>query len=88
MNPRVIKVKPKNDYRLQIHFSNGECRIFDVSPYLDKGIFRELKSIEMFYSVKVIDGTVQWQNEADFCPDTLYMESKLVNKAFTEKIKG
>jgi len=32
----------------------------------------------LFFSAKVIDGTVQWQNEADFCPDTLYLDSLLV----------
>jgi len=78
MNPRVISVKPEKNYHLQLQFNNGECRDFDVSPYLDKGIFKELKSLEMFYSVKVIDGTVQWQNETDFCPDTLYLESIII----------
>jgi len=77
MNPRVIAVSPKRNYRLHLQFDNGEYRIFDVSPYLERGIFKELKSLEMFNSVKVSDGTVQWQNEADFCPDTLYVESIL-----------
>jgi len=75
MNPRVIKAKPLIDYQLQLLFTNGESRIFDVKPYFDKGIFKELKTLEIFNSVKVIDGTVQWRNEADFCPDTLYMDS-------------
>lgn len=78
MNPRVKSVKPQNNYRLLLEFTNGEWRIFDVTPYLDKGIFKELKSAEMFLSVKIADGTVQWQNEADFCPDTLYIESKKI----------
>ena len=77
MNPRITSVKPQKDYQLLLQFDNGENRVFDVSPYLDKGIFKELQQLSMFYSVKAIDGTVQWQNEADFCPDTLYLESKL-----------
>ena len=76
MNPRITAVKPQKDYQLLLQFDNGENRVFDVSPYLDKGIFKELQQLSMFYSVKAIDGTVQWQNEADFCPDTLYLESK------------
>lgn len=39
----VINVEPLNDYKLLLTFDNGEKRIFDVSPYLDKGIFKELK---------------------------------------------
>ena len=42
MNPRVKNVSPNNDYTINITFDNGEERIFDVSPYLDKGIFKEL----------------------------------------------
>jgi hypothetical protein len=76
MNPRVKNVKPQLNQQLLLHFDNGEYRIFSVSPYLDTGIFKELKSPDVFNSVKVVDGTIQWSNEADFCPDTLYLESK------------
>lgn len=79
MNPRVKTVKPQSNFHLLLEFTNGELRIFDVSPYLERGIFKELKSTEMFFSVKIVDGTVQWQNEADFCPDTLYLESKQIS---------
>jgi len=75
MNPRVIAVKPLNNYCLELVFDNEEKRLFDVRPYLEKGIFKELQKPEVFFSVKVNHGTIQWVNEADFCPDTLYIES-------------
>jgi hypothetical protein len=75
MNPRVLKVKLLDDYKILIFFENGEEKIFDVKPYLDKGIFTELKSIHKFKSAHVAGGTVQWENEADFCPDTLFEDS-------------
>ncbi len=75
MNPRIKSVKPQQNYHLLIEFTNGELRIFDVNPYLEKGIFKELKTMHVFNSVKVDDGTIKWQNDADFCPDTLYLES-------------
>ena len=77
MNPRVKYVKPLTNYRLLLEFTNGEWRVFDVKPYMDKGIFKQLQSLSVFNSVKSVDGSVQWQNEADFCPDTLYLESKV-----------
>lgn len=75
MNPRVKEVKPNADYTLTIVFTNGEVRLFDVKPYLDKGIFQELRNKTIFNSVRPFLGSVQWQNGQDFCPDTLYLES-------------
>ena len=75
MNPRVTNVKPNPDYTITLTFTNGEIKIFDIKPYLNIGIFRELKNISLFNSVKLFLGSVQWKNGQDFCPDTLYLES-------------
>ena len=77
MNPRVKTVKPKPDYTLALTFTNGEVKIFDVKPYLNFGIFQELKDLSAFNTVKPCLGSVQWQGGQDFCPDTLYLESKM-----------
>jgi len=74
MNPRVKDVKPNPDYTLTVTFVNGEVKVFDVKPYLDKGIFRELRDKSLFNSVKPFLGSIQWQNGQDLCPDTLYLE--------------
>ena len=76
MNPRVTKAIPQKDYQVALHFDNGEDRLFDVTPYLNKGIFKELREPDVFYSVIAVEGTIQWQNDADFCPDTLYLDIK------------
>lgn len=76
MNPRVISVKSKPDFLLEVGFANGELGLFDVKPYLTQGIFSELKDISVFNTVKVFNGTVVWDNELDFGPDTIYLESK------------
>jgi hypothetical protein len=75
MNPRVKDVKANSNYTLSLTFSNGEVKVFDMKPYLDKGVFRELKDPGLFKSVKPFLGSIQWQNELDLCPDTLYEES-------------
>ncbi len=77
MNPRIKEVYPNDDYTLSILFDNNEQRIFDVKPYLDKGIFNQLKDRRIFNSVKPFLGSIQWVNGLDFCPDTLYLESKI-----------
>ena len=75
MNLRVVKVKPLKNDALEIVFSNGEIKIFDVKPYFHYGIFADLKDETQFNSVKAFNGTVLWANGLDFCPDTLYLES-------------
>ena len=76
MNPRVKDVKPNPDYKLALTFDNGEKKQFDVKPYLGKGIFRELKDPKIFNAVRPFMGSVQWPHGQDFCPDTLYLDSK------------
>ena len=75
MNPIVINVQPNQDFSLTLLFSNGETRHFDVKPYLDMGIFRELRDLTQFYSAHPDGLSVEWDNEAALCPDTLYMNS-------------
>jgi hypothetical protein len=77
MNPSVVNVEPGDDYKLAITFNNGEKRIFDVTPFLNKGIFRELKNINYFQRVKVAFGSIEWPHEQDFSKDTLYMLSDI-----------
>ena len=76
MNPRVKEAHPNSDYTLSLVFDNGEEGVFDVSPYLDKGIFSQLTDKKIFNSVKPVLGSIQWGNGLDLCPDTLYLDSK------------
>ena len=77
MSPQVTAVEPLENFQLRLFFNNGEVRIFDVSPYLNQGIFVELQDIHYFKQVQPFFGGVQWAHEQDFGPDTLYLESKV-----------
>lgn len=68
----VKKVRPVPDYELVLTFEDGNVKKFDMKPFLEKGIFRELKNEEMFNTVRVSFSTVVWDNEADFDPEALY----------------
>ncbi len=76
MNPRIKEVYPRDDYKLALVFDNGEEGLFDMTPYLNKGIFSQLKDRRVFNSVKPFLGSIQWKNGLDLCPDTLYVDSK------------
>jgi len=79
MSPEAIEVVTNDDYTLTITFDNGEIRIFDMKPYLDKGIFTELKDMTYFKKAKIDDMTVSWNNKQDICPDVLYEDSVPIN---------
>lgn len=71
----VIDVTPLNDYKLRLKFKNGEEKIFDMKPYLETGIFKALKDENFFRTVRISFDTVEWANEVDIDPETLYHES-------------
>jgi len=75
MNPHVTAVVPNDDHTLTLTFTNGEVRRYDMKPWLDRGVFRELQNIGYFRCVRVAFGTVEWPNEQDLCPDMLYLDS-------------
>ena len=71
----VIKVVVCSDYRLRLVFENGEERIFDMSPYMDKKPFDRLKDPPVFGCARIDYGTVVWPGNIDIAPETLYDKS-------------
>ena len=76
MNPYVKTVTALDNYRLALVFENGEERIFDVKPYLQRGVFAQLENLARFRAVRVVAGSVEWPGELDLSYDTLYLESR------------
>jgi len=72
----IISVIATPDYLLYLEFENGEKRIFDMSPYMDKRPFVRLKCSPLFAMAKVEYGTVVWPGNIDIAPETLYDKSK------------
>ena len=73
---KVTAVKANDDYTLDLRFSDGSVKRFDVKPYLKYEVFKELQQLAYFKQVKLAFGTVQWPNEQDIAPDTLFVESE------------
>jgi len=76
MNPYVSSVRPIDDYRLEVSFENGERRIFDVKPYLYRGLFVRLQNRALFRAARVVAGSVEWPGGLDLSYDTLYLEGQ------------
>jgi hypothetical protein len=71
---KITAVAANDDFSLDLQFDDGSLKRFDVKPYLDYEVFRELKDLNYFKQVDVAFGTVQWPNEQDISPETLYLE--------------
>ncbi len=76
MNPRIDKIIANDNHTFHIAFLNGEKRIFDLKPFLNKGKFKELQDINNFKRYKLEDGVINWYNELDISPDTVYLISQ------------
>ena len=72
---KVLSAKANDDFTLELTFTDGSVRLFDTKPYHNKGIFAELTDLDYFIDFKIVYGAVQWKNEQDFAPETLYIES-------------
>ena len=62
---KVIKVSANNDYTLSVELSDGRSGKFDVKPYLDKGVFKQLKDKNYFKQVKPFFCGIVWPDEQD-----------------------
>jgi hypothetical protein len=84
MNPYVKSVRPQEDYCLLLIFENSEKRIFDLKPFLDKGVFKKLKNVGLFNTARVVAGSIEWQGEIDLSYDTLYLLSTPIKTGTAE----
>lgn len=83
-DPHVKTVEPLNDYQLSLEFQTGERRLFDMKPYLSRGIFIRLQNPALFQAARVVAGSVEWPGGLDLSYDTLYLESRPVEAVASE----
>jgi hypothetical protein len=74
----ITSIKANDDWTLDIAFSDGAERRFDVKPLLDLEAFASLRNIGMFKTIRNGGYFVEWESEADLSADTLYLEGKSI----------
>lgn len=80
MTPEILEVAAWSDHQLKLCFASGEERLFDIRPYLDRGVFHRLRDPRLFAQARVDFGTVTWPGELDIAPETLYLRSLPLEK--------
>ena len=74
---RVKAVEPLEKFRVRITFQNGAEKEIDLEKFLRGEIFESIRNDPaIFRSVKVVGGTIGWDNGADIDPDVLYYDLK------------
>ena len=74
----IVKVAPKDHYRLFIQAENGLTGVFDVSPYLESEAFEPLKEKENFMKITNGGYFIAWDCGADLSADTIEAKWNIV----------
>jgi hypothetical protein len=74
---RVRAITPLEGYHCRLAFEDGTQKVVNLRPYLRGPIFEPiLNDMDLFRSVRVVEGTIGWENGADIDPDVLYYDLK------------
>ena len=71
----ITNAEYTNGYSLLLTFNNGERRLMDFTPLMQKGICKKLQDLDYFKAFKLDPFTVDWNNEIGFAPEYLYEKS-------------
>ena len=77
----VREVDAKPDYTLLITFTDGEKRLYNARPLLNKKLYASLLNLEFFLSARAEYGTVVWNDDIDIAPEHLYECSQKVEQS-------
>jgi len=81
MHHAITSVEPMSDYKVLVSFNNGEKGVLDMKPYLESGVFRRLKDVEVFQRVRVAFDTIEWEVGVDLDPEFVYAKSVRIESA-------
>lgn len=79
--PEIVQVVPHTDYTVTVYFSDGKFVRYNVSPYLEEGIFQAIKDKQTFMNTcTIMNDTLTWDINRngdntsciDIDPETLY----------------
>jgi len=72
---KVIEAKALPEFRLFLRFDDGVSGVADLSALAGRGVFSSWLRSGVFDRVRVTDlGAVEWPEEIDLCPDSLYLQ--------------
>ena len=74
----IVAVKPLPAFELDLAYDDGTHRRFDMKPLLSLKPWNKVSALPLFMQAKVSYGTVVWPGEIDIAPETLLLDSVLL----------
>lgn len=69
----ITKAKYLKDYKVLLTFNNGIKGEVDLKEKINKlSVFKSLKDKSIFKNFKLNSWTLEWENEIDIAPESLY----------------
>ena len=87
---KVVEIRPLENYRLWLEFSDGTSGSVDLSGLVGKGVFKIWEDENVFRAA-FIDSrthTVAWEGGIDLCPDNLYAQVTGIDPLASLKMDG
>jgi hypothetical protein len=75
----IIKVIPKDDFKLYIKADDGREGLFDVKPYLASEVFEPLMDKEEFSKIYNGGYFIEWDCGADLSADTIEVQWETIH---------
>jgi hypothetical protein len=73
--PTPTDVRPLENYRIWVQYSDGVEGIADLSHLAGKGVFALWNDYRQFRAVHIgPSGELAWSDEIDLCPDAIYLK--------------
>jgi Protein of unknown function (DUF2442) len=73
--PNLIEAVALDGYKVHLEFADGLAADVDLGYLVGRGeVFEPLRDLDYFRRLRIDDGasTIEWPNEADIAPETLY----------------
>ena len=70
----IVELKAKDNFTLEVTFSEGEVKIYDIKLILNCEVFRPLSELTKFKQVRNRGYFIEWGEDIDLSADTLYIE--------------
>ena len=72
--PVPVEVKPLDDYRVWIRYSDGAEGSVDFYHLAGKGVFKFWSDYKNFQKVYISEaGAIAWSDDIEVCPDAAYL---------------
>ncbi|HSR68818.1 MAG TPA: DUF2442 domain-containing protein, partial [Acidobacteriota bacterium] len=72
--PKLAEVRPLDNLRLWVRYSDGSQGEVDLSDLAGRGVFSSWETPGSFESVRVgFHGELQWSEDIELCADSVYM---------------